>query len=216
MKHNNKTKKKHIKCENSFKSFEKTFNKKESEKKQQQQDIENNLIKLLKTPFTPSKIKLKNDYYTYINYKWINNTSNLLKNKSKYYVQYDSFRVTQEKVNYELMDIVKEYIKNNNNEKSKAINSVYKSLYNLNNKSAENYVLYITNKIDDIINNGSIYDLFGMQNKNELVSWGLPIVWNVMKDLKNVDKYKSYISAPQLTLYDYDLYIDDNNNNVYL
>ena len=54
------------------------------------------------------------------------------KKTQKYYVQIDSFRITQEKVYYELIDIVKKYIKNNNSPKANAIKKVYNSLYNLN------------------------------------------------------------------------------------
>ena len=32
------------------------------------------LVKLFQVPFTPSKIKANNDYYTYINYRWLKNT----------------------------------------------------------------------------------------------------------------------------------------------
>ena len=60
------------------------------------------MVKLFKTPFAPSKVTAKNDYYDYINYQWIANKSKELQEKNKYYVQADSFRITQEKVYYEL------------------------------------------------------------------------------------------------------------------
>ena len=100
------------------KEYEKTFN--ESLKKHHQ-DVEKELIQLFKTPFTPTKYRAQDDYYTYINYQWLSNKSKELKTQLKYYVQVDSFRVTQEKVYYELMDIVKTYIKTNHSAKSKAI-----------------------------------------------------------------------------------------------
>ena len=105
-------------------------------------NVEKSLVQLFKTPFTPKEYKSKDDYYTYINYEWINTQTQKLKKTLKYYVQVDSFRVTQDKVYYELIDIVKSYIKNNNSEKSKQIKNVYESLLHLDNKSAEDYILY--------------------------------------------------------------------------
>lgn len=195
---------------NTFNQFEEEYEKKfETNLEKHEENIEKELIKMFKTPFTPSKYKPQDDYYTYINYQWLSDTTRELKGKLKYYVQIDSFRVTQEKVYYELIDIVKEYIKNNNNRKAKAIKAVYQSLYNLNNKSAQDFVHFYVHFIDKRIASGNIYEILGGINRNEIVSWGCPLVWNVLKDEKNVKYYKSTISAPQLTIYDYEIYIED-------
>jgi hypothetical protein len=120
---------------NTFNQFEEEYEKtfKESLKKEDA-NIEKKLIQLFKTPFTPSKYKAQDDYYTYINYQWLANKSAELKKELKHYVQVDSFRIVQEKVYYELIDIVKEYVKKNDTKKSRAINNVYTSLLNLDNK----------------------------------------------------------------------------------
>lgn len=172
-------------------------------------NVERELIKMFKTPFTPSKYTPQDDYYTYINYKWLEKQTAELKTQLKHYVQVDSFRVTQEKVFYELIDIVKEYVKQNKSGKAKAIKNVYESLYHLDNKAAEDYVKYYVKLIDARIESGDIYQILGNQNRNEIISWGSPVVWTVLRDEKNVDVYRSTISAPQLTIYDYTLYIED-------
>ena len=77
-------------------------------------------------------------------------------------------------------------------------------------KSAERFVQYYVELTDARIASGNIYEILGGINKNEIVSWGCPLVWNVLKDEKNVKYYKSTISAPQLTIYDYEIYIEDN------
>jgi putative endopeptidase len=196
---------------NTFNQFEEQY---ETDfKKDYRQGVEKELIKLFKTPFTPTKYRAQDDYYTYINYQWLSEKTKELKTKLKHYVQIDSFRVTQEKVYYELIDIVKEYIKKNNSKKAIAIKNVYESLYNLDNKSAENYIKYYTNLIDKLTKKGNIYEILGVINKNEIVSWGCPLVWNVLKDEKNVKYYKSTISAPQLTIYDYEIYIEDTKED---
>jgi putative endopeptidase len=199
---------------NSFNSFEKEYGKMNKPNKPNY-NVEKSLVKLFKTSFTPVEYKSKNDYYTYINYEWINKqTQNLkLKKNIKYYVQIDSFRVTQEKVYYELINIVKSYIKNNNSEKATQIKNVYESLLHLDNKSAEEYISYYINLVDTKIASNNFYGLLGDQNRNEIISWGCPIVWSVLKDEKNVKKFSSYISPPQLTIYDYTIYIEDTKED---
>lgn len=195
---------------NTFNQFEKDYEEKLKDNLTKHHESgEKELIKLFKTPFTPTKYKPQDDYYTYINYQWLSDKTKEIKSKLKYYVQVDSFRVTQEKVYYELIDIVKEYIKNNNSPKAKAIKNVYESLYNLDSKIVKEYVHKVVAKIDDLLSKETMFEFFGDVNQNEIVSWGCPIVWTVMKDEKNVKHYRSTISAPQLTIYDYEIYIED-------
>ena len=195
---------------NTFNQFEKDYEEKfKNNLTKHHESGEKELIKLFKTPFTPTKYKPQDDYYTYINYQWLSDKTKEIKSKLKHYVQVDSFRVTQEKVYYELIDVVKEHIKTNKSPQAKAIKNVYESLYNLDDKSAEKYVQYYVDLTDQRIASGDIYEILGGMNKNEIISWGCPIVWTVMKDEKNVKHYRTTISAPQLTIYDYEIYIED-------
>ena len=201
-------------CKNNthvLKSFEKEFEKTfKTNLQNENTNIEKRLVKLFNTPFTPTKYTPRNDYYTYINYQWIAEKTRQLKQQSKYYVQIDSFRITQEKVYYELIDIVKEYIKENDTAKSRAIKNLYESMLHLDDKEAEDQVKFTTEfRIDKAIADDDLYWLFGQINQNETISWGCPIVWSVSKDSKHSSLYKTTISAPQLTIYDYTIYIED-------
>jgi predicted metalloendopeptidase len=199
---------------NSFNRFEEEYEKEfKHSLKNEDTNIEKRLVKIFKTPFSPTEFKAKDDYYTYINYQWLEQKSKEIKKDIKYYVQVDSFRVTQEKVYYELIDIVKEFIKNNDSEKATAIKNVYESIYYLDNKAAQDYINYYVDYIDKKIASNNIYEILGSQNKNEIISWGSPIVWNVLKDDTNVEYYISNISAPQLTIYDYEIYIEDTKDD---
>jgi hypothetical protein len=169
---------------NTFNQFEEDYEKKINVSLQQHHDnIEKELIKLFKTPFTPTKYRAQDDYYTYINYQWLSDTSKKIKRELKHYVQIDSFRVTQEKVYYELIDIVKDYIKQNKSHKARAIKSVYESMYNLDDKSAQDYIKYYVELTDKRIASNNIYEIFGQVNKNEIISWGCPLVWNVLREI---------------------------------
>jgi putative endopeptidase len=200
---------------NTLKSFEKELEKDLKEKGlwKDNVNVEKELIKMFKTPFTPSKYTPRNDYYTYINYQWIDKKSNELKSVQKYYVQVDSFRIGQEKVYYELIEIVKDYIKNNNSSRSRALKNIYESLLNLDDSATENYVGWAVKRIDQIFDSNSIYRMIAEIDQNEIIAWGSPIVWSVMPDEKNSKIFRSYISAPQLTAYDYTIYIEDNTED---
>lgn len=191
-------------------SFESEYSKKISKSlTNHHKDVQTELIELFNKPFTPTKYRAQDDFYTYINYEWNKYESKILKKTKEYYVEVDNFRVTQEKVYYQLIDLVKEYIKTNHSTQSTALKNVFNSLYNLDERSAENCIHQCVSEIDGYISRGNIYELFGNMNKNELVSWGSPIVWSVTKDQKNVSRYRTNISAPALTAYDYQIYIQD-------
>ena len=151
--------------------------------------IQRDLIKLLNTPFTPSKITAANDYYTYINYQWISGQTTQLqkqqKKDNKFYVQIDSFRLAQERVYYELIDLTKEYIKANDSAKSNAIKNLYESMLHLDEKEAELSIKYTVEHIDTFMANNDLYKLLGQINQNETIAWGCPIAWSVLKDKKH-------------------------------
>jgi putative endopeptidase len=49
-----------------------------------------------------------------------------------------------------------------------------------------------------------------MMNQYEMVSWALPIVWNVCPDEYTPGKLSAHICAPSLSLYDYRFYMNDS------
>lgn len=193
--------------------FEDDFDK--THKALQKNSVESYLVSLFKKSFAPSKYTPKNDYYTYINYQWIAaKRKDATKNK-KYYEQVDSFRMVQEKVYYELINITKEYIKTNDTAKSRAIKNLYESMLYLDDTEAESQIKYTTEKINYAMESkdDKLYWLLAQINQNETIAWGCPISWSVSKDSKHSELYKSNISAPQLTVYDYMIYIEDEKDD---
>lgn len=204
-------------CKNratSFQAFEKKFEKSLGQNLIKKNNIiQKELIHLFKVPFTPSKYTPRNDYYTYINYEWITDQTKQLQKTNKFYVQVDSFRIAQEKVYYELIDITKDYIRDNHGPKAQSIKDLYHSMLHLDEKSAEDAVKYTIEHIDTYIAENNLYKLLAQINQNEIVSWGCPIVWSVTKDEKNSTTYCSNIGQPQLTAYDYVIYIEDEKDD---
>ena len=183
-------------AEHIYKKFEERYN--------------NNKVKKGEKSAISPKYKITDDFYTYINYEWITNTSKKYSKTPKHYVQIDSIRITQEEVYYELIDIVKQYIKHTDTKFSNSIKNVYESLYNLDKASAQEYFIEYNKYIEECVSTGGMYDILSNQNRNELISTGAPITWMVTTDDKNSKIYKSVITPPILTLYDYNIYVEDD------
>ena len=150
---------------------------------------------------------IKDDYYTYINEAWLSSKEKELLHSKKYFTQIDNFRIIQDKVYHELVDMIKMYIKKNpTSKKTKAISAVYNSIYNSDKKTGLKEAHEILLIIESFIKNDDLYGLLGYINKNEIVSWASPITWKVYPDEKRKDYYISHLSMPQLILYDYNYY----------
>jgi len=218
---NNKTRKKKTKknnCDTFFNSYntfedklEKVYGDIFSSEKFNLEKID---IKDLKKAVSPSKINPQNDFYSYINERWLNEKE--LEEDQKYIVQVDSFRLVQDKVYRELLEIVNDYIKNNNNKLSKEISNFYKAQLKLNtNEQLKKYSNEILSSIDKIRENGDVWELLGFTNHNETISYGSPFSWSLNPDDKNPSVFRCYVDQPQLSLIDINIYFDDGTDVSY-
>lgn len=180
--------------------------------------LSNSIIKDLKKAINPSNIKPENDYYSYINDRWIENYEDKLDHG--YIVQVDDFRLVQDKVYRELIDIVEKTLKTpgiKNSKFGQTLSNFYKSQssYVRFSKIKENINNFI-NTMDSIMENKeNLWLWLGEINHNELYSFGSPIVWTLNPDDKNPKFYKSYVGPGQVTLIDYNLYFNDGNDVEY-
>ena len=171
-------------------------------------NLEKTIIKELKQAVSPSNINPRNDFYSYINERWLNKDQ--IEKGQEYIVQVDSFRLVQDKVYRELLQIINEYIKNSNTKLSREINNFYKSQLKLNTDiQTKNYANKRLESIDEIRKNGNLWELLGLANSNEIVSWGSPFTWSLNPDDKNPSIFRCYIDQPQLSLIDINIYFDD-------
>lgn len=153
---------------------------------------------------------IRNNFYGYVNDSWIKQTEEEIAKNPNYYVQYDTFRVMQDKVYYQLIDYVKKYIKANpHSEKANAIKNVYYSVSQNAEKAIHQHAQNLEKIVTNFITQGDMYALLAYVNSNEIVAWGAPIVWTTQPDEKNVTKYISHLAPVQLSLYDYMLYVED-------
>jgi predicted metalloendopeptidase len=176
-------------------------------------NLEKEIVKNLKLAVNPSGVQPNNDFYSYINERWIKDYE--LTEQQKYIVQVDDFRIVQDKVYRELIDIIENYISNpstKNSKKTKCIKDAFTS-FQIQNTNVQLTCLAngIVNYIDTLRKNEeNIWQAIATINQNEIISWGCPFVWTINPDDKDPTKYKCYLEPPQLTLIDINVYFDDN------
>jgi len=196
-----------------YQGFEEEFQKIHPELlKKNKHTIERDLIKMLHKKYAPNTVTARSDYYSYINYTWIRDKtlgSTQDNDKQKYYVEVDSFRIMQDKVYHQLMEIIQEHIKHDKSSQAKLISNVYHSFLNLNSETAKTYIQATPKNFELYKKNDELLEFLASINKNMIVSWACPILWKVQPDQKQSKIFRANIMSPELSLYDYLLYLED-------
>jgi predicted metalloendopeptidase len=178
-------------------------------------NLEKTILRELKQAVSPSNITPQNDFYSYINERWINEKE--LMDEQKYIVQVDEFRLVQDKVYRELLDIVKNYIKTEKTKKATEVKDLYHSLLRLNtDKESTSYANTRLSEIDALRQDKrNIWKLLGLTNKNDIISWGSPFMWTLNPDDKQPNIFRCFIDSPQVSLIDLEIYFDDGTDKAY-
>jgi putative endopeptidase len=178
-------------------------------------DVQKGIIRELKKAVSPSKFTPQDDFYSYINERWVNESK--IDEKYKYIIQVDDFRLTQDKVYRQLLEIVNEYVSKNKSPLSKCIENVYKSAINqMSKQEVQVYSQVMLEQIDYLRQDKSnLWKLLATTNKTEIISWGAPFTWNLNPDSMEPTKFRCFLDPPQLSLVDFNIYIDDGTNLEY-
>ena len=175
-------------------------------------NLEKQIISDLKKAVNPKNIKPNEDFYSYINDRWIKDYE--LTQEQKYIIQVDYFRIVLDKVYRELIDIIKEYITNpltKHTKLAKCIKNASKSftVYNTIEQTREkaHSILHFIDTLFTDKNN--IWELLAFVNNNEIISWGAPFIWSLNPDDKNPKIYKCYLEPVQLSLIDINIYFNE-------
>jgi predicted metalloendopeptidase len=198
-----------ITVKNSFEeNFENYFKNKKRDKlkKNANNTIGKELISVFKKPIAPKDINPKDDFYTYVNYDWLREKKKKHKKMKKYYTRVDSFRMLQEKVYYQLIDIVKAYTSEHSSHKSNMIRNVYESFLHSDEDSCERHWIQIKQELEDTFKNKTCTDLLIQMNRNETVAGFCPISFSIITDEKDSQINRCHINSPILSYYDDKLY----------
>ena len=180
-------------------------------------NLSKELLKDVKKAVNTKGIQPNDDFYSYINDRWLDNTFDDVNHK--YIVQYDNFRIVQDKVFYELLSIADNFVKKNIVDKSsyeyklQTSMSIFMNSINDNNSEVEKFIEVVNDYTNSIRNlckdKKNIWKMMAFLNNNEIISWGAPIVWKVNPDDKNPKIYKTYLGSPKLTLIDISYYFKE-------
>lgn len=176
-------------------------------------NLEKKILSDLRKAVSPSKITPNNDFYSYINERWLEDYN--LEAQLGYIVQVDNFRLIQDKVYRELLEICRDYIKENENtRKGKIMKNYFNSfsVWDTLQESRES-ALNELNKIDSLRGNeNGLWELLGYINSNEIINHGCPFVWSLNPDDKNPEIYKCFVGPVKLTLVDIMVYFEDGTD----
>jgi putative endopeptidase len=200
-------------CQIGLKAFEKRYQKEFKSNKVYNLSTRK-FTKMLLSKFAPSSITPQNDYYSYINYKWLKNIE--LKAQQKYIVQVDDFRLTQDKVYHELHDILMDYMKNNDTKLAKIMRNFYDSVIHMNpiNESKIECKKSVE-KVEKMIEEGNPWKLLAEVNKSYVYNYLAPFVFMVSPDDKQSTIFRSYVNPHQFILLDLSIYYDDGTSVEY-
>jgi len=179
-------------------------------------NLEKAVVKELKKAVSPSNIIPQNDYYSYINERWLKDLD--IEAYQEYLSQIDNFRLVQDNVYRELIQIIENYISNDdtkNTKLGKCIKTAYESfkIFNTNEQTRCLAQVVVKHVDEQLSNPDNLWYTLAQPNKNELMSRGAPFVWSINPDDKNPKIYKCYLEPPQVSLMDIDLYFDDPDDN---
>ena len=172
-------------------------------------------LKHMNNPQQKNKYNPKDDYYSYINNKWLNLYNK--EHKIDYTTVYDEFRIVQDNIYYELNDIFQKAILHPSSRLNKCMKNAYISLTKLNTQQQQQCVAnHIVQLIDEYRQNKeNVWDILGFFNSNELITVGCPFQWMIQSDNINRNIYSCYINPPAFSLLDTSVYFEDNINTNY-
>jgi putative endopeptidase len=164
-----------------------------------------------------NKLDPRKDFYTYVNYSWMKQQDIVLDYEKYYFIKLDSFRFVQNTVNYRVVQLAKEYSKNNNNATAKKVANIIKSMNhsNLTMNKLKPHINDMIKNYESYVNNDDLTGYLSHVNRCEIISWGCPISWAVYHDEKDAVNIRSHIQSPGLSFYDYDLYITGRQSDKY-
>ena len=179
-------------------------------------NLEKQIISDLKKAINTRNVRANDDYYSYINDRWISDYE--LTEEQRYIIQVDDFRIVQDKVYRELAEILDDYVTNpstKNTKLGKCVGNAYTSFKGWNTdeqlrSSCAEFVKYV----DTLrASKESIWAKLAAVNRNEITSWGCPFTWSINPDEKNPKVYKCYLEPPKVTLLDIDVYFEDDTDS---
>ena len=182
-------------------------------------NYESDILDLIEGSRKTTTTRANDDFYGYINYFWLKTAdkeTQKYKKETKYFSQVDNYRIIQHKVYGELSNKIKKYIDDNKNPMQQHVKAIYNSYMKCSPKILAKHSKLWSDTIDSFYVKDDLIGLIVEINKSELMSWSAPIFWRIDADLKETSIYENYITGSSLSLSNYDLYFefDDDTKEI--
>ena len=175
--------------------------------------LEKQMLHQFKEAVSVNKILPENDFYSFVDERWMKDFK--VDENQKYIVEVDDFRLVQDKVYHELLQIIEDQMHTSPSTTfSQNMKHFYHSTDKYNFKKTK-MLEHINDYLSYLKTNQNLWNLLGYINKNEIISWGSPLMWGLNPDDKEPDIYRCYLSGPTLTIVDLSVYFDDRTNIEY-
>ena len=150
-----------------------------------------------------------NNFYLWANRKWLNEVPKTLPRELKYIRPLDNFKLIQDEMYHNVLTMVSEYTRSNTST-AHEMKDIITSFRNLNPEPIHRHISDFCKLYNELVQENNLYKLLGVLNQYEMVSWALPVVWNIYPDEYTPGRLSAHICGPSLSLYDYRFYLNDS------
>ena len=150
-----------------------------------------------------------NNFYLWANNKWLKEVPKTLPRELKYIRPLDNFKMIQDEMFRNVLTMVREYTRTNT-KVAHQMKNIVTSFRNLHPEPILGHISNFCRLYKELVQENNLYKFLGVMNQCEMVSWALPIVWNIYPDEYTSGKLSAHICGPSLSLYDYRFYLNDS------
>ena len=150
----------------------------------------------------------RDNFYLWANRKWLNEVPKTLPRDLKYIRPLDNFKLIQDEMYRNVLTMVHDYTRNKTST-ARQMKNVVASFRDLHPEPILRHISDFCKLYNGLIQENNIYKFLGIMNQCEMVSYALPIVWNVYPDEYTPGKMSPHLCGPSLSLYDYRFYLTD-------
>jgi len=158
----------------------------------------------------PSTLRA-NNFYLWANQKWLNEVPKTLPRELKYIRPLDNFKLIQDDIYRNMLTMVHDYTRSHASSPTvHQMKHIITSFRDLRPEPILRHISDFCKLYNELVQENNLFKFLGIMNQYEMVSWALPIVWNVYPDEYSPGKLSAHICGPSLSLYDYRFYLHDS------
>ena len=150
-----------------------------------------------------------NNFYLWANHKWLKEVPKTLPRELRYIRPLDNFKLIQDEMYKNVLTMVHDYTRQHTSSTARQMKNAFISFRDLRPEPILRHISDFCKLYNELVQENNLYKFLGVLNQNEMVSWALPIVWNVYPDEYTPGKLSAHLGGPSLSLYDYRFYLND-------